>query len=162
MAYIEFNCLPTIIGSLPHTDPDAACEFVARHLRDIPAWPQLPRRSFRENMYAQYAEGFPGAVIRDDKLFIDRAQDLDGALERLYAAYLANDIQTFPISPGHAAGLYEFLKLTYILPKAVKGQVTGPVSWGLTVTDNDGRSIIYDDTLSDAAARLLRLKAAWQ
>ncbi|GAG44806.1 unnamed protein product, partial [marine sediment metagenome] len=37
-----------------------------------------------------------------------------------------------------------------------------PISWGLTVTDDSQRSIIYDDTLADAAARLLRLKAAWQ
>jgi hypothetical protein len=46
-------------------------------------------------------------------------------------------------------------------PKAVKGQVTGPVSWGLTVTDENKKSVIYDDVLGDAAARLLRLKAAW-
>jgi methionine synthase II (cobalamin-independent) len=45
---------------------------------------------------------------------------------------------------------------------AVKGQVTGPISWGLTVTDDNRRAILYDDTLADALAKLLRLKASWQ
>jgi hypothetical protein len=31
----------------------------------------------------------------------------------------------------------------------------------MTVTDNDGRAVAYDDILVDAAARLLKLKAAW-
>ena len=77
-------------------------------------------------------------------------------------AYLENDSAKYLIGPDYAAGLYSFLSLTGLSPQAVKGQVTGPVSWGLTVTDADRRSILYDDTLADAAARLLRLKANWQ
>ena len=46
MPDIEFGCLPTAIGSMPHTDPAEACSQVSRYLKDIPAWPQLPRRSF--------------------------------------------------------------------------------------------------------------------
>ncbi|MBI1988277.1 MAG: hypothetical protein HYS65_00835 [Betaproteobacteria bacterium] len=46
-------------------------------------------------------------------------------------------------------------------PLAVKGQVTGPVTWGLTVTDDTGKAVIYDEVLGDAVPRLLRLKAAW-
>jgi len=38
------------------------------YLRDIPAWPQLPKRTFLENMYAQYSEGFPGIVIKGEKI----------------------------------------------------------------------------------------------
>jgi len=49
-----------------------------------------------------------------------------------------------------------------ISPQAVKGQVAGPITWGLSVADNEGRAIIWDDTLSDAAAKMLRLRAAWQ
>jgi methionine synthase II (cobalamin-independent) len=159
---IEFNCLPTAIGSMPQTDPDAACAQVARYLKEIPCWPQLPKRAFRENMYAQFSQGFPGITVTGDKIYVDRAKDLDKDLERLYAAYLENDFAKYPISADYAAGLHAFLALKKLKPLAVKGQVTGPVSWGLTVTDNEGRSVIYDDVLADAAARLLRLKAAWQ
>ncbi len=162
MTSLEFNCLPTAIGSMPQTDPDAACAQVARYLKEIPCWPQLPRRAFRENMYAQFSQGFPGITVTGDKVYVDRTKDLDKELERLYTAYLENDFAKYPVSADYAAGLHAFLALKNLKPLAVKGQVTGPVSWGLTVTDNGGRSVIYDDVLADAAAKLLRLKAAWQ
>ena len=80
MPDLEFNCLPTIIGSMPHTDPAAACAQVLKYLRDIPAWPQLPRRSFKENMNAQFSEGFPGISLSDEKLRFVRAKDFDESL----------------------------------------------------------------------------------
>jgi len=162
MPYIEFGCLPTIIGSMPHTDPSEACSQVIHYLKEIPAWPQLPKRSFLENMYVQFSQGFPGAVVKEDSIYIDRSQDLDKPLERLYAAYLGNDIDKYPISSDYAAGLHSFLALKNLAPRVVKGQITGPISWGLTVTDDSRRAILYDDTLADAMAKLLRLKAAWQ
>jgi methionine synthase II (cobalamin-independent) len=162
MPYIEFGCRPTIIGSMPHTDPAAACSLIARYLKDMPAWPQLPNRSFLENMYVQYSEGFPGVVLQENRIFVDRTKDLTKPLEQLYTAYLANDFEKYPITVEYAAGLHHFLSLTSLSPLAVKGQVTGPVSLGLTVTDNNRQPIIYDDTLADAAAKMLRLKASWQ
>ena len=44
----------------------------------------------------------------------------------------------------------------------VKGQITGPISWGLCVIDSEQRGILYDELLADNAARFLRLKAMWQ
>ena len=162
MPYTEFGCLPTVIGSMPHTDPPEACAQISHYLKDIPAWPQLPKRSFLENMYVQFSQGFPGVVVEDDKIFVDRSQDLDKPLEKLYAAYLDNDFNKYPVSAEYAAGLHSFLSLTNLSPLAVKGQITGPVTWGLTVADDSGRAIIYDDVLGDAVAKLLRLKASWQ
>jgi methionine synthase II (cobalamin-independent) len=147
---------------MPHTDPVEACSQVARYLKDIPAWPQLPNRAFLENMYAQYSQGFPGVVVKENSIYVDRSQDLDKPLEQLYAAYLENDFDKYPVSADYAAGLHAFLSLTNLSPLAVKGQITGPISWGLTVTDENRRSIIYDDVLGDAVAKLLRLKAGWQ
>ncbi|HEY87390.1 MAG TPA: methionine synthase [Dehalococcoidia bacterium] len=158
----EFGCLPTIIGTMPHTDPQAACSQVLRYVKDIPAWPQLPKRSYMENMYVQFSQGFPGVVVKEDSIYIDRSQDLNKPLEKLYAAYLENDADQFPISPDYATGLHSFLSLATLSPRTVKGQITGPVTWGLTVTDDSRRSIIYDDVLGDALPRFLRLKAAWQ
>lgn len=162
MPSTEFNCLPTIIGSMPHTDPQKACSLVIRYLKDIPAWPQLPRRSFLENMYAQYSEGFPGVVIEGDRIYIDRRQDLQKPLEELYTAYLENNFDRYPISPDYAAGLHTFLAQTSLSPLAVKGHVTGPLTWGLTLTDENRRAIIHDEVLGDAVPKLLRLKAGWQ
>ena len=162
MPYVEFGCLPTIIGSIPHTDPQAACSQVVRYLKDIPAWPQLPGRSFLENMYVQYSEGFPGVVIKGDSIHIDHSREVQKPLEKLYTAYLENDVDKYPISPEYAAGLHEFLSRADVAPKVVKGQITGPLTWGLTVTDENRRAIIHDEVLGDAVAKLLRLKAGWQ
>ena len=164
MHHVEFGCLPTVIGSMPHTDPQVACAQIAHYLKDIPAWPQLPRRTFLENMYVQYSQGFPGVVVNENekKIYIDRSRDLDKPLEQLYTAYLASDVDKYPTSLEYAAGLHRFLALDNLSPLAVKGQVTGPVTWGLTVTDDDGKGILYDDILGDAVPKLLRLKAAWQ
>jgi len=162
MSNTEFNCLPTIIGSMPHTDPAKACALIARYLKDIPAWPQLPRRSFLENMYVQYSEGFPGAVVANDRIYIDTAKDFTKPLEELYQAYLENDAVKFPVSRDYAAGLYAFLEHPNLSPRAVKGHVTGPLSWGLTVTDENKRAILYHEVLGDAVPKLLKLKAAWQ
>ena len=162
MPNTEFSCLPTTIGSVPHTDPSEACSQVTHYLKDIPVWPQLPKRSFLENMYVQFSQGFPGVMVKEGSIHIDRSQDLSKPLEKLYAAYLENDTDKYPVTPDYAAGLHSFLALRDLSPLAVKGQVTGPFSWGLTVTDENRQSIIYDATLADAAAKLLRLKASWQ
>ncbi|MFC1872191.1 methionine synthase [Chloroflexota bacterium] len=162
MAVLEFNCLPTIISSMPGIDPAATCRQIAKYLPDIPSWPQLPQRAFTENMYAQFSEGFPGIVIGEGSIKVDTSVDLTPALEKLYTAYINNELAGFGISAEYAAGLRYFLGMEGLAPRLVKGQVTGPVTWAATVTDEDGRSVIWNDVLCDAAARMLRLKAAWQ
>lgn len=148
------------VGSLPHTDPVAACQLVLDVL-DIPTWPQLPRRSFLENMYVQFSERFPGIVINNERIYVDREHDLDSTLEQLYVAYLMDDPDHGAIGPGYAAGLHHFLNLDLGQPAVLKGQITGPVSWGLMVTDEKRKPVLYDEVLSEAIATHLRLKASW-
>jgi methionine synthase II (cobalamin-independent) len=147
-------------GSLPYVDPETACQFVMDTL-DIPTWPQLPKRVFLENMYVQYSERFPGVVVADERIYVNRDLDLDRDLEKLYFAYLTNDLDFAAISPAYAAGLHCFLELELDQLPLVKGQVTGPVSWGLMVADQNRKPILYDDVLAEAVAKHLRLKAAW-
>jgi methionine synthase II (cobalamin-independent) len=147
-------------GSLPHIDAEAACQ-VALTTTNIPTWPQLPRRSFLENMYVQFSEGFPGIVVENERIHVDRDRDLDPELEQLYVAYLTNDLEYAAVSANYAAGLHCFLGLEADLPPVIKGQITGPVSWGLMVTDNNRRPVLYDDVLAEAVAKHLRLKATW-
>jgi hypothetical protein len=161
MSNVKFDCLPTMIGTLPQTSAKEACDVVLHYLKDIPAWPQLPKRSYLENMYVQYSQGFPGVVVRDNKIFVDRSQDLEKPLEQLYSAYLENNVYKYPITKDYAAGLEELLKYRDLNIRAVKGQICGPVSWGMTVLDNDQKPVAYDEVLGDACARLLKLKASW-
>src|SRR5512136_296991 len=98
----------TRFGS-PHTNPDDACSVVLRHLPAVPAWPQLPQRSPKENMYAQFSERFPGVVVEDSHIYIDRSRDIDGGLEKLFAAYTDNDISAYGIGSDYAAGIDSFV-----------------------------------------------------
>ena len=152
---------PTAIGSMPHTDPVEACSLTIKYLPELPAWPQLPNRSFLENMYAQYSESLPGVIIEDERIYIDRSVDLSAGMEKLYVAFIENDLDGHAISLDYARGFYEFLSRKLDSAWMLKGQVTGPISFGLVVTDQDRRPTLYDDTLADAIARHLRLKSAW-
>ncbi|MFH1140078.1 MAG: methionine synthase, partial [Chloroflexota bacterium] len=128
----------------------------------IPVWPQLPSRSFKENMYVQFSEGFPGAVIDDNRIYVDNREDLSKPLEKLYAAYLENALERYQVGEEYAAGLHAFVRTGAKRALAVKGQVIGPISFGLAVTDQNRRPLLYDDILADAIAKHLRLKASWQ
>ena len=154
--------LPINIGSLPHLDAAEACAAIRARFTDLPGWPQLPRRSFLENMYVQFSEGFPGLVLEQGRIYVDREQDLSADLERLYTAYLEDDLDGYALSPSYAGAFAEWSTEDFGTSRAIKGQVTGPVSWGLTVLDQDLRPVLYDEVLADAVAKHLRLKAARQ
>jgi len=160
-AKLEFGCLPTAIGSMPHTNSSEACSIIMKCLPDIPVWPQLPMRSPKENMIIQFSEGFPGVVIDGDKIHIEPSADFESKLEQIHIDCEQDNAREYGISTEYAAGLHAFFsKATG--SKIVKGQVTGPVTWGLRVTRQDGLGILYDETLAETAAKFLRLKASWQ
>jgi methionine synthase II (cobalamin-independent) len=160
-AKLEFGCLPTGIGSMPHTNPDEACATIMRYFPDIPFWPQLPRRSPKENMVVQFSEGFPGTVTEGDKIHIEPSADFEGDVEQIYIDCEQDNAREYGVSSEYSAGLHAFISKVGS-NKLVKGQVTGPITWGLTVTRQDGLGILYDDTLAETAAKFLRLKASWQ
>jgi methionine synthase II (cobalamin-independent) len=113
-------------------------------------------------MYTQFSEGFPGLIQEGERIYVDRSRDLSEPLESLYTAYMDDDLSRYTTSPEYAAGFHHFLGEKLGSAIAVKGQVIGPITFGLVVTDQIRRPILYDDTLADALAKHLRLKAAWQ
>lgn len=162
----EPHMMATAIGSLPHTDPYEACAMTLEYLCEAPAWPQLPRRDFRENMYAQYSEGLPGVVVDAErrKVYCDTSEDLLPQIERVYEAYVEGDYASAAIGADYAAGLHAFaarIREEGVRYPLLKGQVTGPISFGLTVLDQDNRPILYNDELAAAMVKLLNLKARW-
>ncbi len=157
--------LPLLFGGLPHTDVLEAWDALLTRFPEIPCWPRLPRKSYLENMYTQYSERFPGVSLDDGAIFVDRRKDIDRGLEVLYLAYLEDDLAYGRISGAYAAGLDALRRGDVVLPQeplAIRGEITGPVSWGLTIVDENRRPILYDRVLQDAVAKHLRLKAAWQ
>jgi len=164
----DFNCIATGIGSLPMTDPEQAVRLALTYLPEAPFWPQLPQRSFREQMDAQYSESLPGLVVdeKKKKVSFDTSGDLMPDLERFYERYLAKDDGYFRITGRYAAAFPVFVRALQESPPAdlryVKGQITGPLTAGLAFKDDTGRDIIHNETLFDAVVKSLAMKAAWQ
>ena len=158
------NCRTTVVGSFPHLEARELCERLAARL-DVPAWPQLPRRTFRENMYVQYGDGMPGVIIDEsaEKIYFDTTEDLTPALENFYERYLVEDVNAFALRPEAAEGFYAMLEALRQAPgEWAKGQVTGPISFGLTVTDQALRASLYHEMLADAIVKGLAMNARWQ
>lgn len=171
----KFNCLTTAIGSLPHKDIEKACQMVLNNLPEVPIWPQLPQRSFKENMYIQYSENLPCVICDEEnkRIFFDTSKDVELQLEKFYQKYLDKDIDYFKISEDYSAGFYAMLRywrqifhpLSSISggqPKFIKGHITGPISFGLTITDENKKAIIYHKQLFDTVVKGLAMKALWQ
>jgi hypothetical protein len=156
-----FNPFSTTgIGSLPHIDPDEACGLVIRGF-DIPFWPQLPKLSFLESMITQFSEGMPFIKIDHERNVIYVERDASDELERFYETY--KDDSRIAISEDYAQGFYGFLRAIRARRfRALKGHVTGPLTFTLSLKDSEGRLLYFDEELRQISLMLLQAKARWQ
>ena len=172
MHKFQADCLPVLIGSLPMDNHAEATKLVFKYTPEIPLWVQLPAYK-EEGMLAQFLPGMPGLTIEKDKAFINTSsENFDNDLLRFYEDYLSvveqkKDLLSsrFAITKDTATGFFEFMNhLDGLsdLPCALKGQITGPITFGTGVCDQDGKAIFYNEQLRDAAVKLLSLKAVWQ
>lgn len=155
------------VGSVPFIDPKEASQFVHNHFKDdIIFWPQLSRRNFLENMYVQFSQGMPCVEIDNDKktIFINNEKDnYEEELESCLQHYLDGDLDHFSISENYASGFYAMLdfasKNKYDF---FKGQLIGPISFGLSIKQKNQQAVIYNQDLYQATIKALAMKAAWQ
>jgi len=161
---IPGNLHTTAMGILPHDEVEPALQLALS--LDIPFWPQLPHLSFSEDMYVQAGEHFPGIQLFPEAktLRFDTGAfyaELPELLDRW------NDLDYFDITPAGSAVYHQFLSLDLSAYPAIRGQMEGPVSFGLKILDENDRPIIFNDEvrplLMDFLARrvqaqLVRLK----
>jgi methionine synthase II (cobalamin-independent) len=160
-------CLATAIGSFPHEDPAAACDLILRSIPDIPTWPQLPAIDYREGMEIQYSEGLPCVILDEQKqrMYFDTGGDTSTSLATFYEHYLADDIEYFKISPEFSRGVYHMEKrlseAKASRPRYFKNHITGPVTMGLSRTDENKRAIYYNEVFRDVILKGMEMKAKW-
>ena len=162
---IPGNLHTTAMGILPHDEVEPALQLALS--LDIPFWPQLPHVNYYEDMYVQAGEHFPGMVLlpEQNSLRFDTGkfyEELPALLEHW------EDEAYFDISPDFSVVYHRFLELDLSGYIAIRGQMEGPVSFGLKVLDENDRPLIFNDEvrplLMDFMARrvqvqLRRLKA---
>ncbi|MGI6600120.1 MAG: hypothetical protein ACOX3F_10570 [Kiritimatiellia bacterium] len=143
---LEGNCLTTAMGILPHRDAEKALQLSLS--LDIPFWPQLPRVSFFEDMYAQISEHFPGITLDLER------REIIFSLEQFHREieeYLAHweDESYFRLSPRHSAVYQSFLEKNLAAYPYIRGQSIGPISFGLKIQDSERRPMIYHDDVRE-------------
>jgi hypothetical protein len=129
---------------MPYTDVDRALETALS--TDIPFWPQLPLYSYYEDMYVQASEHFPGIILdlgnRTLRFSIDKfIVELEEALAHF------DEPAYFDVSDTYSVVYRRFLEMDLSSYPAIRGQLEGPISFGLNVVDQNDRPILFDDTV---------------
>jgi len=160
------NGATTVIGSVPFTDAAEAARFILASGVDVPCWPQLPARAFVEGMIPQCSEGIPFMKIDEPekRIWCEIPPDRSEALTEFYQNVIDMNVDAFAISEKHAAGFHAFLKALGSGPKRpfLKGQVTGPATMSLGITDQNKQFLFYDAEMRDAVTQAITMKARWQ
>jgi hypothetical protein len=162
------NGAATVIGSFPHEGAADACGLVFDSLREIPAWPQLPRRDFLEDMNVQFSKRLPCISIdtKNRKVGFDTSRDLAGELERFYTKVIEDDVEYFGLDDAHAAGFGQFIQGVRAGKArgavALKGETSGPLTIGLMTDAVDGKYALYKPDLFDAIVKNCAMNARWQ
>lgn len=138
---LQANCMTTAMGIMPHTNVETALRLALS--LDIPFWPQLPNASYYEDMYAQTSENFPGISINTDE---EKISFYTSAFESGLVNYSQKMAQpeTFALSEQYSKVYHNFLTKDMSGYPAIRGQVTGPVSFGFRVMDENSRPLIYN------------------
>ena len=129
---------------MPHKDADRALELALS--MDIPFWPQLPRVSYYEDMYVQAAEHFPGILLDLENQTLRFSMDnFINEFEDTMARF--DEPEYFDISRDYSVVYHKFLEMDLSDRPAIRGQLEGPISFGLNVLDQDKRPILFEDTI---------------
>jgi hypothetical protein len=141
---IPGNLLTTAMAVMPHKNVDRALTKALS--LDVPFWPQLPRFSYYEDMYVQASEHFPGILLDMDKRTLRFSmKKFVNEVEESMAHF--GEPEYFDISETYSVVYHRFLKFDLSDRPAIRGQLEGPISFGLNVVDQDDRPILFDDTV---------------
>jgi hypothetical protein len=149
------------VGALPHLDPETACNDVLRIFPEFPYIPTLPNRGVCESIVFNDSAHLPGRVIAGDRITVDSSQDLSERMEQIYLDYLEANYAPYAATLRTASGFFEMIERPLTGLRYLKCQVTGPVTFGMQVVDQDRRPIFYDSRFADVLPKLIALRARW-
>ena len=163
----DFHFLPTGIGSVPWTDVADTCDLILKYVPEAPFWPQFVRLSFLEDMNAQFCEGLTFLRVDESTRGVRLAsREVENDLAAFYDRYLAEDVDAFAVTESCAAGLHALLKSIRKDPGStgpyIKGQTVGPVTFALSIKDDEGKSAFHHPDLVEAIVKGLSIKGLWQ
>jgi len=167
--------LATGVGSIPFTNGEDALDLIWKSVPLAPHWPQLPRLGAESSFVGQYLNALiETGVIADvevPKFQVDEPDWVD-RLTAFYTLYLEategdpQALERFGFSSQGGEGFEAYCHNLeqYGTRRAVilKGQLSGPLTLGMQITDKSRKASYYDDTLRDMLVKTLALHAEWQ
>lgn len=169
--------IATGVGSMPYTDIAEAIGAIKEAFPQMPHWPQLPRLTSDEGLINQHIAALVKIGLLDanpgSTPFFDatRAEWVDRVTEfySLYLQILEGEpalLDNFALPKEAAEGFYAFIdelaRGGFPEAKYVKGQITGPVTLGLQLNDQDRKAAYYDAQMRDIIEKTVALQACWQ
>jgi hypothetical protein len=156
---IPGNLLTTAMAVMPHTDVDRALRMALSV--DVPYWPQLPHLDYHEDMYVQASEHFPGIVLDLENRRLSFSRDkFIAEFEEAMSHF--EEPAYFDISAAYSVVYHRFLSLDLSDRPAIRGQLEGPISLGFNIQDEDGRPILFDDTVRPFMLEFMAKRAGVQ
>jgi hypothetical protein len=153
--------LATGVGALPHKEPASAWRLATTLFPQFPFVPTLPRRGLLERIVFNDSAHLPGRMLVGERLFVDTRIDHSPEIEQIYQDFLEGNAVSYGTGPEYASAFHEMLAHPPDHPRVLKCQVTGPVTFGMQVTDCDKRPIFYDSQYADILGKVLGLQARW-
>lgn len=167
--------LTTGVGSVPQTKGEDALKLIWQSIPLAPHWPQLPGLGAESSFVGQYLNALveTGVVgdVKNPKFQIE-AIDWVERMTSFYSLYLEaveGDEQAFErfgfsVQGGEGFAVFCQDLERYGTRNAVllKGQLSGPLTLGMQITDKNRRSCYYDDTLRDMLVKTLAVHGEWQ
>jgi hypothetical protein len=170
---IKTQFLSTAIGSMPFEDPAYAVGVSLKSI-DAPIWPQLPRLGLLEQMEVQYSENIPCTVVDTEKnrMYFETSGDYSEKFAEFYETYMSasdeggtGDFSSMAISETYSKGIYAMLKTlkeTNSKRPWLKVQTTGPITFALSITDENKRAMYYNEEFRDVIVKAIIMKSRWQ
>jgi len=155
----QANCGTTAMGIMPHKDVDKALDLALG--LDIPFWPQLPHVSPYEDMYIQTSEHFPGIAIDFEKgRLVFKTARFEEELNDYFTKMELPE--TYALTSEYSVVFQNFLSKNLQNYKAIRGQITGPVSFGFKVFDENLKPIIYNEEVKTILFDFIQKKVNFQ
>lgn len=167
--------LATGVGSLPQTDKEEALQTIWSRVPKAPHWPQLPRLGAESALIGQYLNVLLETGVLDDvdnPKFQVEAEDWTDRMTSFYELYLGaaegddSVLERFGFSQQGGEGFEAFCSNLQSQgtrgADLLKGQLTGPLSLGMQITDKNRRASYYDEALRDMLVKTLATHAEWQ
>ncbi len=148
---MDIPCLH--LGILPHKNINAVVDIISKYFPDVPFWAQLPNYSQIEGQFLQFISPIPG--IKSDllkkKFYLDTKsyvyQTRRSGIIKDYADITIEKLKKY--RPNSVFFDYFLRIIDEFKPEYAKGQMTGPITIGMLLSDETGVPVIENHKAMD-------------